>query len=167
MPRGVPRNYEQRRESRAREAAALGERIRFYRLLRRKTMQELADESGCSLHTIWRTESGRNQPRYKTQERIADALEVDLEALDAGPLPQAPEELAGWNEESEIPYADEPSEVDMEEVRRVFGEFGMSWGDEPGGLDSDYKPSRKDRRKKQRAASNGQARGRKSKKKRR
>ena len=147
MPRGVPKDLEERRERHAEATAAMGERIRFYRLLRRKTMRELAHESGCSLHTIWRTETGRNQPRSETQRRIAGALGVNWWAIRVDPLPKAPEELPQREEEPELSFAEEPFEEDTEAARRAFGS---------------PKLSREDRRKKQRAGG-GQARGRKKK----
>lgn len=113
MPRGVPTDLERRRELHARHTARMGEKIRFYRLLRRMTMQEVADAAGCSLHTIWRAETGRNAPRSDTQKRIARALGVDWWAIYADPLPETPEEatLRGPSQ-AEIPISDPLEEFD-------------------------------------------------------
>src|SRR5215212_9001011 len=113
MPRGVPRDLEVMRERRARDAARMGEKIRFYRLLRRMTMQELADAAGCSLHTIWRAETGRTQPHFKTQQRIAQALGVNWWAISVDPLPETPEEAATRGpSQPEMPISDPLEEFD-------------------------------------------------------
>jgi transcriptional regulator with XRE-family HTH domain len=70
----------------------LAERVRFYRLLRRKTMRELASESGCALDTVWRIENGRGGTRSETQHRLADALGVEWTDL-IGPAPERPEDV--------------------------------------------------------------------------
>ncbi len=72
----------------------MGERIRFYRLLRRDTMQQLADRAGVSLRTIWRAETGRSRPHYRNQERIAAALGVDVWDISVNPLPSKPEQVS-------------------------------------------------------------------------
>ncbi len=125
-------------------------------------MQQLADESGCSLHTIWRAETGRNKPRWETQRRIAGALGVSYGAIRAQDLPETPGELSQREEELEIAFDEEIPEADMAEVRGGFGDFEGGWGEEPEKPASSHKLSREERRKKQRASS-GQVAGRKKK----
>ena len=71
----------------------MGERARFYRLLRRKTIRQLASECGCSPNTIWRLENGRCVPTLDTLRRVADALDVDWWDLWVNPLPEGPEDV--------------------------------------------------------------------------
>lgn len=73
----------------------IGEKVRFYRLLERKTMRQLAANSGCSLDTIWRLENGHSNPRYDTMGRVAKALGVSWQDLYVEPLPKKPEQVAG------------------------------------------------------------------------
>jgi transcriptional regulator with XRE-family HTH domain len=75
------------------ERTNTGDKVRFYRLIRRKTMRQLAAESGCSLDTIWRFENGRSRPNLSTQNRVAHALGVDWWDLVAEPLPERPEDV--------------------------------------------------------------------------
>ncbi len=70
----------------------MGERARFYRLLRRKTIRQLASECGCSPNTIWRLENGRCVPTLDTLQRVAAALNVDWWDLWVNPLPERPED---------------------------------------------------------------------------
>ncbi len=69
----------------------MGERSRFYRLMRRKTIRQLASECGCSPDTIWRLENGRSRPTLGTLRRVADALNVGWWDLWVNPLPERPE----------------------------------------------------------------------------
>ncbi len=69
----------------------MGERARFYRLLRRKTIRQLASECGCSPDTIARLENGRYRPTLDTLRRVADALNVGWWDLWVNPLPETPE----------------------------------------------------------------------------
>ena len=71
----------------------MGERARFYRLLRRKTIRQLASGCGCSPNTIWRLENGRSVPTLNTLQRVADALNVDWWELWVNPLPEWPEDV--------------------------------------------------------------------------
>ena len=70
----------------------MGKRARFYRLLRRKTIRQLASECGRSPNTIWRLENGRAVPTLDTLRRVADALDVDWWDLWVNPLPERPED---------------------------------------------------------------------------
>lgn len=129
-------------------------------------MQELADDSGCSLHTIWRAETGRTMPRFKTRQRVADALGVSWWAIEAEDLPQTPAELRQRERKREqSSFIKEVSEEAMKEAR---GSSSNSSAESAGGVMSPRRwvespsPSRKDRRKKQRT-SNGEASGPKKK----
>lgn len=70
----------------------VAERLRFYRLLRRKTIRDLAEESGCSKDTIWRIENGRGDSRTETLQRLAEALGLEWFDL-LGPAPKRPEDV--------------------------------------------------------------------------
>ena len=72
----------------------MGEKVRFYRLLRRKTIRQLASECGCSPDTIWRLENGRSEPRWRTQRHIAEALGIDWWDLSVNSLPERPEDVS-------------------------------------------------------------------------
>ena len=64
---------------------ALGDRIRFFRKLRRMTQQELGEAVGFSQNTadirIGQYETNVKTPRDKTLSAIADALGVSIDAL--------------------------------------------------------------------------------------
>jgi transcriptional regulator with XRE-family HTH domain len=85
------------------ENPTIGEKVRFYRLIRRKTMRQLAAESGCSLDTIWRFENGRSVPRWSTQNRVAHALGVDWWDLAAESLPERLQDVPEPNQKKVQP----------------------------------------------------------------
>ena len=61
--------------------ATIGERVRYYRLLRGYTQEWLANECGTSTSRIREIEKDQCSPRTSTLRRIADVLEIDLEVL--------------------------------------------------------------------------------------
>ena len=54
-------------------------KLRYYRLRRRMTQQQLAAQSALSLTQISRIEKGIHVPRFSTIERLARALDVQPE----------------------------------------------------------------------------------------
>ena len=61
--------------------ATLGERVRYYRLLRGYTQEYLANECGTSTSRIRQIEKAGCSPRADTIEKIALVLEVNPDAL--------------------------------------------------------------------------------------
>lgn len=55
----------------------LAEHIRYYRLIKRLTIKELAEEVGVVLSTIANIEHGRSMPRKQTMVKIAEVLGID------------------------------------------------------------------------------------------
>ncbi len=55
------------------------DKLRYYRLRRRMTQQQLAAQSALSLTQISRIEKGIHVPRFSTIERLARALDVQPE----------------------------------------------------------------------------------------
>ena len=55
---------------------------------RRVSLSEVAEASGVSLGALSRIESGRGNPRLSTLEAVADALNVEVEALFQTPTPR-------------------------------------------------------------------------------
>ncbi len=59
----------------------IGSIIKELRILKGLTQEELAEQTGLSVRTIQRIESGEVDPRTYTLTALAQALEVDLEVL--------------------------------------------------------------------------------------
>ncbi|MCD6180557.1 MAG: helix-turn-helix domain-containing protein [Bacteroidales bacterium] len=59
----------------------IGAKIKELRILKGLTQEELAEQTGLSVRTIQRIESGEVDPRTYTLTALAQALEVDLEVL--------------------------------------------------------------------------------------
>lgn len=59
----------------------IGRNIANYRKLKRFTQSELAEAIGMSRGHIVAIERGRRRPQIKTLSRIAECLDVKLEAL--------------------------------------------------------------------------------------
>ena len=59
----------------------LGDRIRQQRESRRLTQEQLSQKAGIGRVTLARLENGGQAPRFKTLSAIAQALEVDVDAL--------------------------------------------------------------------------------------
>lgn len=59
----------------------IGAKIKELRTLKGLTQEELADQTGLSVRTIQRIESGDVDPRTYTLTALAEALEVDLEVF--------------------------------------------------------------------------------------
>ena len=57
-------------------------RLKYWRELRGMTQQELADISHVSRDAIWKIELGKNLPRPKTLQKLANALDIPLEQLE-------------------------------------------------------------------------------------
>jgi transcriptional regulator with XRE-family HTH domain len=62
-----------------------GARIRHARLAKAMRQQALADRAGCSKSMLSKIEADRVVPSLPTLQRIAQALEIDLASLFAGP----------------------------------------------------------------------------------
>lgn len=61
--------------------AALGERLRAIRLLRRRTLKEVADAAGVSESFISQLERGRSNPSVASLQRISAALGLEVSDL--------------------------------------------------------------------------------------
>ena len=59
----------------------LGERIKIIRKKRKKTQKTLAGDSECDERSIQRIESGVQATTLQTLEKIAQALDIDIEML--------------------------------------------------------------------------------------
>jgi transcriptional regulator with XRE-family HTH domain len=59
----------------------IGAKIKELRILKGLTQEDLAEQTGLSVRTIQRIESGDVDPRTYTLTALAEALEVDLEVL--------------------------------------------------------------------------------------
>lgn len=63
----------------------ISEAVKAWRGRRGLSQWELADKSGVGYATIARLETARIDPRLSTLERLAEALDVDVAGLLAGP----------------------------------------------------------------------------------
>lgn len=66
------------------EARPLGRALRHQRLRENMTQQDLASAADLSQRTVSLIENGRQDPRLKTLQRLAEALKVDPCDLDSG-----------------------------------------------------------------------------------
>ena len=64
----------------------LGQRIRFERLKKGLSQEELAEKTDLSRSAISCIECGVNDPKYTTLLKIAEALEIDISILFAKSL---------------------------------------------------------------------------------
>ena len=64
----------------------LGQRIRFERLKKGLSQEELAEKTDLSRRAISCIECGVNDPKYTTLLKIAEALEIDISILFAKSL---------------------------------------------------------------------------------
>lgn len=79
--------------------APFGERLRFYRQRRGLSRAALASRTGLSTPTLWAWESGKTQPRRKSLDVVATALDLSVDELLTGkslgrgpaPLTDAPD----------------------------------------------------------------------------
>lgn len=73
---------------------AFAARMQAARKDRRWTLRDLADESGVSYPALWRLENGQSGPTLAYAVRIANALQVPLAEMTAGPGDDLP--AADW-----------------------------------------------------------------------
>ena len=59
----------------------LGQRIRYQRIKKRLSQEELAEKTGLSRRASSCIECGNNDAKYTTLLKIADALDVDISVL--------------------------------------------------------------------------------------
>lgn len=59
----------------------LGKRIKNIRKIRNITQEQLAEMINMDITTLSKIETGRNYPMPETVEKLANALEVDIESL--------------------------------------------------------------------------------------
>ncbi|MCM1339563.1 MAG: helix-turn-helix domain-containing protein [Muribaculaceae bacterium] len=59
----------------------LGQKIRFERLKKEYSQEELAEKTNLSRRAISCIECGTNDPKYTTLLKIAEALEIDVSVL--------------------------------------------------------------------------------------
>ena len=64
----------------------IGDTMRNIRKQKGMTLQQLADILGCSQQNISQYESGKRTPKLKTVQKIADALNVNVNDLLESPL---------------------------------------------------------------------------------
>ena len=68
----------------------IGDNMRNIRKQKSMTLQQLADILGCSQQNISQYESGKRTPKLKTIQKIADALNVNVNDLLENPLDDSP-----------------------------------------------------------------------------
>ena len=68
----------------------IGDTMRNIRKQKGMTLQQLADILGCSQQNISQYESGKRTPKLKTVQKIADALNVNVNDLLESPLDDSP-----------------------------------------------------------------------------
>lgn len=68
----------------------IGDNMRNIRKQKSMTLQQLADILGCSQQNISQYESGKRTPKLKTVQKIADALNVNVNDLLENPLDDSP-----------------------------------------------------------------------------
>ena len=56
-------------------------KVKFERLKKDLSQEELALNAGLSRNAIWKIETGRVSPTIETLEKIANALEIDFNTL--------------------------------------------------------------------------------------
>lgn len=71
----------------------IGVKIKELRVLKGLTQEELAKQTGLSVRTIQRIESGEVDPRTYTLTALAEALEVDLEILTSSKIKKSELEI--------------------------------------------------------------------------
>lgn len=59
----------------------IGQRIKFARLLRKRTQQWLAEEVGVNQSSVGQWETGRTEPTVENMSRVAQVLDVNFEWL--------------------------------------------------------------------------------------
>ena len=98
-------------------ASAFGARLRRYREAKGLTLQQVADNVGCTKAYIWELEMKDGQrPTAERIQKIAQLLGVTMEDVMGTPMEQAPEaspedvaffrEYAGMTEEEKKHYQD-------------------------------------------------------------
>ncbi len=103
----------------------IGDRIKKIRLEKGMTQQELAKRTGINDANIRKYESGRQNPKLETLERIAVALEVEplklVYDLDNDPLLEAKKILNGNDiKEKSLKNGTIDKEFTTEEAKRAF-----------------------------------------------
>ncbi len=78
----------------------IGDNMRNIRKQKSMTLQQLADILGCSQQNISQYESGKRTPKLKTVQKIADALNVNVNDLLENPLDDSPVYKAYKNTDS-------------------------------------------------------------------
>ena len=78
----------------------IGDNMRNIRKQKSMTLQQLADILGCSQQNISKYESGKRTPKLKTVQKIADALNVNVNDLLENPLDDSPVYKAYKNTDS-------------------------------------------------------------------
>jgi len=78
----------------------IGDNMRNIRKQKSMTLQQLADILGCSQQNISQYESGKRTPKLKTVQKIADALNVNVNYLLKNPLDDSPVYKAYKNTDS-------------------------------------------------------------------
>ena len=68
----------------------IGDNMRNIRKQKSMTLQQLADILGCSQQNISQYESGKRTPKLKNIQKIADALNVNVNDLLENPLDDSP-----------------------------------------------------------------------------
>lgn len=111
-------------------SAPFGERLRFYRQRRGLSRTRLATLTGLSAPTLWAWEAGKTQPRRRSLDAVAAALDVSVEELltgapSSGQLPEA-----ATAAETEV-TASAPSSI-SEKLRPFKAEIASLLGVEPG-----------------------------------
>jgi transcriptional regulator with XRE-family HTH domain len=59
----------------------IGKRIKYYRLSKELSRNNLVDELGISIHTLAKYEQGQREPNIETLKKIATALDVSIDKL--------------------------------------------------------------------------------------
>ena len=78
----------------------IGDNMRNIRKQKSMTLQQLADILGCSQQNISQYENGKRTPKLKTVQKIADALNVNVNDLLENPLDDSPVYKAYKNTDS-------------------------------------------------------------------
>ena len=111
-------------------SAPFGERLRFYRQRRGLSRTRLATLTGLSAPTLWAWETGKTQPRRRSLDAVAAALDVSVEELLTGAPSSAQLPEAATAAETEV-TASAPSSI-SEKLRPFKAEIASLLGVEPG-----------------------------------
>ena len=115
---------------------AVGERIKYYRLKKKMTQKELGEACGIDAANIRKYESGRQNAKIETLEKIADALGVGigklygLELIDKIIQVATPEAVELAERMGQLAAQDDSAQKQSDELNDAFSELNYEGREE-------------------------------------